>query len=209
MKRVVPFIVVLSLLVTVVVSAESNNKYNGYDIVKVNVNNTELSLDVPAIVMDGRTLLPIRKVAEAVNGIVTWDGSTKTASILKPHVNIIFAESKDGSTISGEPSEIIPFWTEYDRYLSYISISGLPAGNHTLYCGIFKTDKNNNIDFKKPIDTKTEHTINAASQNTPVIFALAWDKSNIKEAGTYYFMVNLKDAEGNFKPIASYSMELK
>jgi hypothetical protein len=209
MKRVIPFIVVLSLLITVVVSAESNSKYNGYDIVKVSVNNIDLNLDVPAIIMNGRTLLPIRKVAEAVNGIVTWDGSTKTASILKPHVNIIFAESKDGSTISGEPSEIIPFWTEYDRYLSYISISGLPAGNHTLYCGIFKAAKDKNIDLTKPVDTKTEQTITAVGPNTPVMFALAWDKINIREAGTYSFMVNLKDNEGNFKPIAIYSMELK
>ncbi|WP_050753308.1 copper amine oxidase N-terminal domain-containing protein [Pseudobacteroides cellulosolvens] len=209
MKRVIPFVVILFLFITVVVSAENLNKYNGYDIVKVNINNKELSLDVPAIIMNGRTLLPLRKVAEAVNGIVTWDGASRTASILKPQVNIIFAETKDGSTVSGELSEIIPFWTANDRYLSHISIGGLPTGKYVLYCGIYKSDKNNNIDLTAPIDTKPEYTINAAGPNTPAWFALAWDKANIKEAGVYSFVVNLKDNEGNFNPIAIYNMELK
>jgi branched-chain amino acid transport system substrate-binding protein len=85
MKRTIPFVMILFLLITVVVAAESTNKYNGYNTVKVIVNNSELKTDVPAIIMDGRTLLPLRKVAEAVNGIVTWDAANRTASILKPH----------------------------------------------------------------------------------------------------------------------------
>lgn len=209
MKRVIPFVAILFLLITVIASAENTNKYNGYDIVKVNINNKELNLDVPAIVMNGRTLLPIRKVAEAVNGIVTWDGANRTASILKPQVNIIFAETKDGATVSGELSEIIPFWTANDRYLSHISIGSLPAGKHVVYCAIYKSDKNGNIDLTTPIDTKPEYTITVAGPNTPAWFALAWDKANIKESGVYSFVVNLKDEDGNFKPIAVYNMELK
>jgi len=209
MKRVIPFVVILFLLITVVVAAENTNKYNGYNTVKVNVNNFELKMDVPAIIMDGRTLLPLRKVAEAVNGIVTWDGTNRTASILKPQVNIIFAETKDGSTVSGELSEIIPFWTANEKYLSHISIGGLPMGKHVLYCGIYKYDKNGNINLSKPIDSKPEHTINSTSPNTPVWFALAWDRANIKEAGIYSFVVRLKDPDGNLNPIAVYNMELK
>ncbi|HOV25071.1 MAG TPA: copper amine oxidase N-terminal domain-containing protein [Pseudobacteroides sp.] len=209
MKRTIPFVMILFLLITVVVAAESTNKYNGYNTVKVIVNNSELKTDVPAIIMDGRTLLPLRKVAEAVNSIVTWDAANRTASILKPQVNIIFAETKDGSTVSGELSEIIPFWTANEKYLSHISIGGLPKGKHTLYCGIYSSDKNGNINLSKPIDSKPEYTVNSTSPNTPVWFAIAWDRATIKEAGIYSFVVQLKDSDGNFNPIAIYNMELK
>ncbi|MDP4181806.1 MAG: stalk domain-containing protein [Bacillota bacterium] len=209
MKRVIPFVVILSLIISTIVAAESSAKYKGYDIVKVNINDHVLNTDVPAIIMDGRTLLPLRKVAEAVNGIVSWDGATKTASITKPQINIMFTETKDGSTAAGEPAEVIPYWTEFDKYLSYISISGLSVGKHTLYCGIYKNDQNNNIDFTKPIDSKSEQDINVTGPNTPVIFALSWDKNNISEAGVYSFIVSLKDNDGNFKPAAIYTMELK
>ena len=41
----------------------------------------EYSLDVPAQIVDGRTLIPLRAVSQALGKNVAWDGSTSTALI--------------------------------------------------------------------------------------------------------------------------------
>jgi hypothetical protein len=45
------------------------------------INGTVVPIDQPGIIVDGRTLAPLRFVAEAFGGTVDWDGATQTASI--------------------------------------------------------------------------------------------------------------------------------
>lgn len=45
------------------------------------VNNQTLSLDVPAQILQGRTLVPVRFVSEALGEDVVWDASSKTVYI--------------------------------------------------------------------------------------------------------------------------------
>jgi hypothetical protein len=45
------------------------------------VNGRVVPIDQPGVVVDGRTLAPLRFVAEAFGGTVRWDGATWTASI--------------------------------------------------------------------------------------------------------------------------------
>ena len=45
------------------------------------VNGVVVALDQPGIIVDGRTLAPLRFVAEAFGGTVEWDGTTRTATI--------------------------------------------------------------------------------------------------------------------------------
>lgn len=64
--------------------------------------------DVPQTIVDGRFMLPLRAVCDAVGGIgVDWDNETKTAFIIEP-----VDEEKDESTlntsISGVTIEIEP-----------------------------------------------------------------------------------------------------
>jgi uncharacterized lipoprotein YddW (UPF0748 family) len=48
---------------------------------KMQVNSDTKTLDVPAFATNGRTLLPLRAVSEALNCKVDWDNSTKTVTI--------------------------------------------------------------------------------------------------------------------------------
>ncbi len=43
----------------------------------------QTELEVPANVIDGRTMVPIRFVAESMDSVVDWDGETKTVIIFK------------------------------------------------------------------------------------------------------------------------------
>lgn len=45
------------------------------------VNGTEYTLDVPAKIVDNRTLVPLRFVSEALNSDIVWNSSTRTAEI--------------------------------------------------------------------------------------------------------------------------------
>jgi hypothetical protein len=45
------------------------------------VNGKEIILDVPPTLLNGRTLLPVRALAEALNLTVSWDGSTQTVTL--------------------------------------------------------------------------------------------------------------------------------
>ena len=45
------------------------------------VNNEPIALDVPPIVQDGRTLVPIRAVSDATGATVHWDSPTRTVQI--------------------------------------------------------------------------------------------------------------------------------
>lgn len=45
------------------------------------INNQVKQLDVPAKIINGRTLAPLRFVGEAFGGFVNWDGNTQTVSI--------------------------------------------------------------------------------------------------------------------------------
>jgi hypothetical protein len=51
------------------------------------VNNIIKKLDVPAKIVSGRTLVPIRFVSEALGAIVTWEDSTKTIYIVSQRAN--------------------------------------------------------------------------------------------------------------------------
>ena len=56
--------------------------------VSLQINSTELhknsetkTLDVPAQLVEGRTLVPVRAIAEAYDSTVGWDSETKTVSV--------------------------------------------------------------------------------------------------------------------------------
>lgn len=48
------------------------------------VNGKEISLDVAPYIVNGRTLVPIRFISEVFGSNVTWDGTTKTVTIIYP-----------------------------------------------------------------------------------------------------------------------------
>lgn len=77
------FMAVLLLFISVAPAfANSDATYRGYPAVKVIVNGQEVEGEVPAIIMDGRTLVPLRAISEALGADVQWDASTNTVHIV-------------------------------------------------------------------------------------------------------------------------------
>lgn len=67
MKKLVSLIIAIITICTASfsVSADSND-------IKVLLNGTELSFDVPPQIIDGRTMVPVRKIFEAQGASVDW-----------------------------------------------------------------------------------------------------------------------------------------
>lgn len=80
-KRLVGVVAMVAVFLTWPVVAFGNALFNGFQTVDVIVNGRPLQSDVPAINFYGRTLLPVRAVAEAVGFQVTWNAATNTATL--------------------------------------------------------------------------------------------------------------------------------
>lgn len=48
----------------------------------INVNGSNITMDIAPVIIDGRTLVPLRFVSEAFGYDVSWDSATRTASIV-------------------------------------------------------------------------------------------------------------------------------
>ena len=56
--------------------------------IPVYINNTELCFDIDPIIVDGRTLVPMRDVFEALGATVTWSGEHETATAKKGETTV-------------------------------------------------------------------------------------------------------------------------
>lgn len=77
-------VAVLALSLSAVGQAAGRwGQYRGFDVVKIAVDGREVTSDVPAIIVDGRTMVPLRFVSEALGREVEWDQETQTAKVTK------------------------------------------------------------------------------------------------------------------------------
>lgn len=84
MKKTLALLVAVTLIL-LPMSASSVSApwgaYRGYPVAKVYVDGQEISTDVPAHIAEGRTLVPLRFVTEAMGATVDWNESEHVVSI--------------------------------------------------------------------------------------------------------------------------------
>lgn len=78
------------------------------DIVKVYVNGHELTFDQPPVIVDGRTLIPVRAVSEAFGLDVSWSPEANTACICKNNgeQQILITINSKIAIVNGKPIEL-------------------------------------------------------------------------------------------------------
>ena len=80
---------------------------------KVVLNGSKLIFDVPPIIDDGRTLVPLRAIFEALGANITWDDTTKTITATKGLSTITLQIGASSATKNGQivnldvPSKVI------------------------------------------------------------------------------------------------------
>lgn len=102
--------------------------YKEYPVVKIFVEGNVLaSNDVPAFQIEGRTMVPLRLVGEALDAKVDWEEQTKSVHITKKIPPIVEAPKKELIVIDSSIKHISNDWTE---------VSGKIKNNHTQYVNV-------------------------------------------------------------------------
>ena len=70
MKKIISLIIIFIIAFSAGVFAESD--------IKVNLDGHTLSFDQPAVIVEGRTLVPVRKIFEELGAKVDWNEKTQT-----------------------------------------------------------------------------------------------------------------------------------
>jgi alkaline phosphatase len=73
---------------------------------KATINNNEVDLDVPAQLLGGRTMVPIRFVGESLGAEVQWEPSTETVKILKGKTVITLKIGETAAKINDKKIEL-------------------------------------------------------------------------------------------------------
>lgn len=106
-QRIFTLMLVFFVLSTAAVVASSIwGDFKGYNIARLIVNDTTSEFgesDVPPLIVEGSTVLPLRAVSDALQALVKWDNSNKTAYLYKPNVHLFF------TTEVRKDSAIVPF----------------------------------------------------------------------------------------------------
>ena len=100
-KRAIVVLVLLSTILAGTAYAAVNGYFSGYPIVNVKVNGQEVKGDTPAINFNGRTMVPLAFVGNALGANVTWDAATETAVVSSggqtiPNADLLKAYNKVG-----------------------------------------------------------------------------------------------------------------
>ena len=97
-KRIIMLlaVAVLSLLATITASAE--------DDIKIVINNKELYTEVKPLIVDGRTMVPVRAIGEAMGCEVVWIASTRTVSFVTRSSSILATITKIFSYLKLSPT---------------------------------------------------------------------------------------------------------
>jgi len=66
------------------------------------LNNQQLNFDVPPIIENGRTLVPLRAIFEAMGATVTWNDTTNTITATKGSTTVILPIGSTAPTVNGE-----------------------------------------------------------------------------------------------------------
>ena len=101
------------------------------------VNGTKVSLDSPACLINGRTLVPVRAISEAFGTSVNWNGSTQTVAITTANVGEGQIKAADSSNTSIKKYD---YSTAYNKLKSWL-ISNNESPNKAAN-GIFYSYKN-------------------------------------------------------------------
>jgi hypothetical protein len=81
MKKILLVTIMFLLFAGVVSASTINGDYKGNPIVKVIFNGIKIDSEVPAIVIDGVTMIPLRAIADNMDSVVSWNADTYTVGI--------------------------------------------------------------------------------------------------------------------------------
>jgi len=76
-------------------------RYEPQKVIQVKLNGNYLASDVPPTVIEGRTLVPLRAIFEALDAQVSWDANTKKVTGQKGSTTVVLTINKKTAQVNG------------------------------------------------------------------------------------------------------------
>lgn len=73
---------------------------------RIRVRGMNLKFDVPPVIKEGRTLIPVRAIMNGLGATVEWDAETKTVTITRDDKIVVLNLASATATINGEEIEL-------------------------------------------------------------------------------------------------------
>ncbi|MEW6573777.1 MAG: copper amine oxidase N-terminal domain-containing protein [Bacillota bacterium] len=73
---------------------------------KVKVNGVDINFDVPPVIESGRTLVPLRKIAEALGCNVKWNDTNKTILLEKGNTHVYLQVNSTAAKVNGKAKKL-------------------------------------------------------------------------------------------------------
>ena len=70
--------------------------------INITVDNKNLASDVPPVIIEGRTLVPVRAIFEELGADVEWNADTQTVTATKDSLNVVLQINNTSASINGE-----------------------------------------------------------------------------------------------------------
>lgn len=213
MKRKVFLALICALLFgafTVYAAEPLYGLYNGYTKVKVTVNDKEVkfsNLDTPGFIIDGKTVLPVRELAESLKSYLHWDESTSTVELVRPNVNMMVASSvslsKDGkSYYISAPFGVVNEGSSYSFDI-FAQVDTLPMG--TSYFKMVIEDPKGSVVKSFPEETFTSDSKADSFSYSRQAKSFSFDLTGIYKV-KFYFKA---DKNGEYASIAEKAIYAK
>ena len=128
---------------------------------EMTVNDEKVSLDTAPVIIDDRTLVPLRAVSEALDCNVDWDGDTKTVAIAPHKYNEYYTQKLMENLPKDENYVISPVSLEMAMMMASEGAVGdtkqeitkvFNSPNTSLYSQIITDNKNKGVDIANSIN---------------------------------------------------------
>lgn len=89
--------------------SQLKEKYKDIEIIPIEnilTNNEKFKFDVPPVIKEGRTLIPIRAISEGFDAEVEWNGEERLVSITKGEVKIVLTIGSNIAYVNDVNAEI-------------------------------------------------------------------------------------------------------
>lgn len=169
----------------------------------VYLDNQKLHFEVPPAIEEGRTLVPLRAIFEALGATVEWDQSTQTATAVKGNCSAVIKIGSLFPTVNGQVSQLdVPAKIVNGRTLAPLRFAGEAFGGSVIWNGDTQSIRISSIPSSDPApQTLTEinvHFINVGQADS-IYIELPGENDILIDAGNVddgFTVVNYLKAQG-------------
>lgn len=98
---------IISLVLAIVIMATMSVSVLAADPIKLVVDGNTLSTEVPPVVMEGTTLVPVRAVSDALGGNTRWDAKTRKVTVEFASKTIVLTLDSKTALVNNVPTTML------------------------------------------------------------------------------------------------------